>query len=195
MRYSRIVGWALSGALALILAACGATPAKHSPVQQAADSGNAGVAGNAAWNAREPGLQEQLRIRLAASDATVSPTHEGLSVRLPAATIFAADSIVLLPEGRFLLDQLAQTLNGSGFVGTRLAIAVYDDLLGDPTPAHSLAAGRALAVVELLKQEGVAGGRIQIQSAPGTRTPVSNDTPEQRRADRRLEIQISPLSF
>jgi len=114
-------------------------------------------------------------------------------VRVPATAIFTNDSPVIRPEGSYLLAQVTQVLEVA--TGTKLTVIVYGDSLDDPAAAYAFTAARALAVLNLLQQQGIAAQRLQSQGAGQTDPLAGNDTPEGRESNRRLEILISPLSL
>lgn len=193
MCHSRITQFLVSGALALALAACATGPAKGPASKPTATAHGAGPTVQASWKQQQQTLQDQLRIRLAATDATVWAVHDGLRVRMPAQAVFLTDAVVVRPEAQYLFEQLSQILRATA--GVRLTVEVYADSLDDAATARAFTAERALAVVGVLQSQGIASERLQSRGA-GRADPLgSSDTVEGRSANRRLEILISPLSF
>jgi outer membrane protein OmpA-like peptidoglycan-associated protein len=190
MRY--FTGLMVAGVVALALTACAARPSNSSVTATAVARG-ASSANKSAWATEEKALEEQLRIQLAATDATIYSTQDGLTVRVPVASVFASDSTTVLAEGSHFLSQVSQPLKAAA--GTELTIVVYGDSLDQSTAAKNFTAARALAVIELLQAQGIASARLRSHSGIQTPLVVRDDSPEGRRANRRLEIQISPLSF
>jgi len=180
--------------LILALVACAAGPAKgpnNKPTASAVHG--ASIADRSSWRNQQQALEEQLRIRLAATAATVWVAADGLRVRMPAHEVFVTDSIGIRPEAQHLLEQLAQTLQPAA--GIKLTIQVYTDSLDESAAARAFTAARALAVVAVLQSQGIASERLQSEGV-GRADPLSpSDTAEGRSANRRLEILISPLSF
>jgi outer membrane protein OmpA-like peptidoglycan-associated protein len=123
----------------------------------------------------------------------VSSVREGLRVRVPAHVVFVTDSTGIRPEASYLLGELTQVLKD--VPSARLTVLVYSDALDDSASTRAFTAARALAVEGLLQQQGVPGARLQAQGGGQAEPLGGNDTPEQRQANRRLEILISPLSF
>jgi outer membrane protein OmpA-like peptidoglycan-associated protein len=194
MRSFRILRLVLSGALAFALASCATGPAKNpGEASTAPATHGTGAADKAGWKTQQQALERQLRTQTLATDATVFAAPDGLRLRLPASAVFVTDSLQIRPEGRYLLAQLAPLLNSAA--NTQLTVRVYGDSLDDSAAARGLTAARALAVTALLQEQGIAAERLKSAGAGQADPVAANDTPEGRRANRRLEITISPLSF
>jgi len=193
MRYSGFTELVLSGLLVLTVAACATGPAKSPSGPPSAAAHRAGPTDKSGSGPQQQVLEEQLRIRLAATDATVSSANEVIRLRIPAAAVFADDATGIRPEGRYLLQRIAEVIKG--VAGVNLKLVVYGDSLDSPANSRAFTAARALAAASVMQEQGIAIGRLQSQGAGPADPLAGNDTAEERRTNRRLEILISPLSF
>lgn len=76
------------------------------------------------------------------------------------------------------------------YTGVNLIIEGYTDNTGDATANQQLSLNRATAVKESLVAQGISADRITVEGY-GSANPVeSNDTPEGRAANRRIEVRI-----
>ena len=87
------------------------------------------------------------------------------------------------------LDRLAQALKDNA--STRVKIEGYTDSVGSDSYNQRLSERRAEAVADALQMRGVPASRYQVEGL-GKEFPVaSNDTPEGRQQNRRVEIVFS----
>lgn len=80
-----------------------------------------------------------------------------------------------------LADQLAQS-------GRRVSIEGHTDGIGDPKSNFGIAERRAKNIRDILVKKGVKPGQIVVRSHGEMRPRASNDTPEGRYQNRRVEI-------
>ena len=103
-------------------------------------------------------------------------------------TFFDFDKFNLKPEGRQLLDQVAQQVNS---VTLETVIAVgYTDSIGSVQYNLGLSERRANAVKSYLVSKGVAADRIYTEGKGKADPIASNATAEGRAKNRRVEIEI-----
>ena len=74
------------------------------------------------------------------------------------------------------------------FPDWRLEIAGHTDAAGDPAQNETLSQARAEAVKAALVKRGIEGGRLAAQGVGETQPVASNDTPEGRAINRRVEL-------
>ncbi len=152
------------------------------------------------YRARSTQAAQELRSSLAAAsdppDVAVSPQQRGVRVVLENEVLFPSGSATLSDEGRKVLQQLAGSLqesaSGNRFVveGHTDNIAISPDLKSQFDSNWELSAARAIAVVRFLQSTGIDGSRLEGRALGPHRPAVSNDTPEGRARNRRIEIHI-----
>ena len=103
--------------------------------------------------------------------------------------LFDTAKETLKPGADLILDRLAKFLQGSP--GTKIIVEGHTDSRGSDEYNQELSRRRAQSVTEGLESRGVSADRIQ-PVGRGKRYPVaSNDTPEGRQQNRRVEIVFS----
>jgi len=103
-------------------------------------------------------------------------------------TFFDFDKFNLKPEGRQLLDQVAQQVNS---ITLETVIAVgYTDSIGSVDYNLGLSERRANAVKSYLVSKGVPADRIYTEGKGKADPIASNATAEGRAKNRRVEIEI-----
>jgi OOP family OmpA-OmpF porin len=103
-------------------------------------------------------------------------------------TFFDFDKYNLKPEGRQLLDQVAQQVNS---IALETVIAVgYTDSIGSDQYNLGLSNRRANAVKAYLVSKGVAADRIYTEGKGKADPIASNATAAGRAKNRRVEIEI-----
>ena len=116
----------------------------------------------------------------------VAPTTT--KVVLNADTFFDFDKSSLKPEGRQVLDQIADQVNT---VELETLIATgHTDSIGAEAYNQKLSERRANSVKEYLVSKGVPADRIYTEGKGELQPPASNDSREGRAQNRRVEIEI-----
>ncbi|MFA7667826.1 MAG: OmpA family protein [Burkholderiaceae bacterium] len=122
----------------------------------------------------------------AAQPPVVAPT--ATKVVLNADTFFDFDKDTLKPEGRQVLDQVA---NQVGTLNLETLIAVgHTDSIGSEQYNQGLSERRANSVKNYLVSKGIASDRIYTEGKGETSPIASNATREGRAQNRRVEIEI-----
>ena len=115
-------------------------------------------------------------------------TERGLVLTL-GNVLFDTAKDTLKPGADLILDRLARFLQGSP--GTKIIVEGHTDSVGSDEYNQTLSSRRAQSVTGGLESRGISGDRIQ-PVGRGKRYPVaSNDTPEGRQQNRRVEIVFS----
>ena len=138
----------------------------------------------------------QLEQRLPSSDISVGFDERGLIVRVLDTVLFDSGKAKLRKEAYAVLEQVAQVLN-TDVVEQPIAVEGHTD--NEPIK-HSkwkdnqeLSLARARSVLTCLVQERhVAPARVSTVGHGESRPIASNETPEGRRANRRVEIVVLP---
>ncbi|MER1939603.1 MULTISPECIES: outer membrane protein OmpA [unclassified Castellaniella] len=116
----------------------------------------------------------------------VAPTAS--KVVLNADTFFDFDKSTIKPEGRQVLDQVAQQ---AGTINLETIIAVgHTDSIGTEAYNQKLSERRANSVKQYLISKGVAADRIYAEGKGEMQPVASNKTREGRAQNRRVEIEI-----
>lgn len=137
---------------------------------------------------------QKFRSLIDAGRLSVSIARGRMVINLPQDILFASGSANLGSQGRQTLVEVAKVL--AEFKDRRFQVEGHTDNVPISTaqfPSNwELSAARALSVVKLLVQQGVAPEALS-GAAYGEFHPVAtNDTPEGRRLNRRIEIVMLP---
>jgi outer membrane protein OmpA-like peptidoglycan-associated protein len=116
--------------------------------------------------------------------------QERLDVVLASDVLFTSGSASLYPGGRDKLRQLAGVL--SRYPQSTIQIVGHTDSVGSEQMNVDLSRRRAQAVADEITANGVSSGRISIRGLGESQPVATNDTPEGRAQNRRVEIQINP---
>jgi chemotaxis protein MotB len=141
-------------------------------------------------------LVSDLESEVSSGQIEIERLREGLRLNVSDDVLFASGSARLDKIGRDVLVKVAARLKElNDFVEVR---GHTDDrkIRGDLAKIYpsnwELAAARAARVVRLLEEQGVPGDQLAVVSL-GPNDPVaSNDTPEDRARNRRIEIRLEP---
>ena len=99
---------------------------------------------------------------------------------------FEVGQATIQPQSQSLLDDIAEVMKS--FPTWRLEIVGHTDAAGDPAQNELLSRARADAVMAALVQRGIAEGRLVPQGMGEAQPVASNDTPEGRALNRRVEL-------
>lgn len=153
-------------------------------LQAQADAAAAAAAQADAAAARE--AQEAARREL--RDLQAKETDRGLVITL-SNVLFDTATATLKPGANLALDHLARFMQKSP--GTTLLIEGHADSRGSDEYNEELSRRRAQSVADALESRAIRADRVQVVGR-GKRYPVaSNDTPEGRQQNRRVEIVFS----
>lgn len=111
-----------------------------------------------------------------------------LLLRVPASLLFAPDAVTLRAgqDTATILSLIAQPLERRPRLAAQ--VLVYTDSIGGSSFNDSTSAARAQALGAALLAQGVPGTRFEVRGAGASAALASNDTPEGRTHNRRLEI-------
>lgn len=107
------------------------------------------------------------------------------------AILFSTDSASILPGGQSNLRELSRIINQ--YPNTRITVKGHTDSTGPDDYNQRLSEKRARAVKDLLVAEGVASDRIKAVGYGESLPVASNQTPEGRQLNRRVEIEIKKM--
>lgn len=115
-----------------------------------------------------------------------APEPEFEPVVLSSEVNFAFDSAELLPGASITLDEVAHRLREN--TDLRVSIEGHTDSVGNPTYNQDLSLRRAESVKTYLTNQGIDERRMSATGYGLERPVASNDTPEGRAENRRVEI-------
>ncbi len=120
--------------------------------------------------------------------ATVTRVGEGIVVTFEGGILFDFDRADLRPLARQNLGQLAQNLQQ--YDRTEVLVIGHTDNVGSAAYNQGLSERRAQSAATYLTQHGIAGHRISTRGM-GLHDPITtNETPEGRQLNRRVEVVI-----
>lgn len=143
------------------------------------------------------GLVDDLESELASGQIQIEQLREGIRLNLAQDILFRSGSATLEGRGVAVLHKVARKLRELTHTvevrGHTDDVPLSEVLAKRYGTNWELAAARAASVVRLLQNEGVAPSRLSAISH-GEYAPVaSNDSPEGRARNRRIEIRLRPV--
>lgn len=119
------------------------------------------------------------------------PGQDAIEATLANRTIeFEPGNAILTDRGSRVLDQLLPVLQQ--LPGRRFEVVGHTDSQGGHAQNIALSAARADAVKGYLAARGIAADRVQSAGLGPDRPIASNDTPEGRARNRRIELRVVP---
>ena len=120
--------------------------------------------------------------------------QEAILVNLPDGVTFAVDSATITPAFQSTLDVIANSM--IRYPNSLIDVYGFTDNTGSDQYNLALSQRRANAVADYLVARGVSRSRIATQGygEDPRYFKATNDTPEGRAANRRVEIKITPIS-
>jgi outer membrane protein OmpA-like peptidoglycan-associated protein len=144
--------------------------------------------GQRAAKAEREGREARGRLREAlARIADVEDSARGLIISIPN-VLFDLDKATLRPEGRETLAKLSGVLQVAR--DYQLQIEGYTDNLGTQEYNKQLGHDRATAVRDYLISQHIDFGQVSVKSFGEAKPIASNETPEGRQTNRRVEIVV-----
>ena len=132
--------------------------------------------------------QQQKELQQIPGVEVTRPAENQIDVKLTSDVLFDYNSSSLRPESRATLGDLAS--NFRRYTDEIIDVEGHTDSTGTPDYNQGLSEKRADSVKGYLVDEGVASSRINAIGYGETRPKASNDTPEGRQLNRRVEIHI-----
>ncbi|MCC5975564.1 MAG: OmpA family protein [Rubellimicrobium sp.] len=114
-----------------------------------------------------------------------------LTVTMPQDILFAVDSAVVNPGSQADLRTLSNSLNA--YPNSRVVVVGHTDSTGSAAHNQALSERRANSVAAVLIQNGVSPSRIRAVGRGEDQPIATNQTPEGRALNRRVEIIITPM--
>lgn len=120
-------------------------------------------------------------------DIALHPIESGSTISLRN-IFFETGKAELLPESHYELERLTELLENNPTLNVELG--GHTDNVGSDEANKKLSAERAKAVYDYLSTNGIPTARLSYRGYGETRPVASNDTPEGRAANRRVEMTI-----
>ena len=111
---------------------------------------------------------------------------------MPSDITFATDQDLVKSQFYPTLNSVALVLKK--FNRTLVDVYGHTDSTGDDRYNYDLSQRRALSVANYLSSQGIDSRRFAVTGFGETRPVADNSTPEGRAQNRRVEIQLSPLT-
>jgi len=134
----------------------------------------------------------ELRRRLERTGVSVTRVGDNITLNMPGHITFAVDSADINAGFYDVLDSVALVLNE--YDKTMVEVAGHTDSTGTEAYNQQLSQRRAESVAAYLRSREVLGQRLLIVGGGENYPIASNDTPEGRQLNRRVEITIVPLT-
>ena len=154
-------------------------------------AGIGALAGGAIGNFMDQ-QEAELRRQLEGTGVSVTRVGDQIILNMPSNITFATDQDRVIPAFFPTLNSVALVLNK--FNRTIVDVYGHTDATGDDNYNFNLSQRRALSVANYLNTQGVDSRRFAVTGFGETRPIANNETDLGRAQNRRVEIQISPLT-
>ena len=154
-------------------------------------AGVGALAGGAVGNYMDR-QEAKLRAQLQGTGVSVTRSGDNLVLNMPGNVTFATGSSDLNPTFFGVLDSVALVLKE--YDKTIIDVAGHTDSVGSDTTNQALSQRRAETVGKYLEGKGVADQRVATAGFGKTHPVASNDTPDGRQQNRRVELTLTPIT-
>jgi len=136
--------------------------------------------------------EDKLRMQLQSTGVSVTRSGNNIILNMPGNVTFATGSSNISADFYRVLDSVALVLNE--FEKTYIDVTGHTDNTGSAALNQRLSEARASSVARYLESQKVVAQRF-VTTGHGFRQPIaSNDTPEGRALNRRVEIILTPIT-
>jgi outer membrane protein OmpA-like peptidoglycan-associated protein len=154
-------------------------------------AGIGALAGGAVGNYMDR-QEAKLRAQLAGTGVSVTRMGDNITLNMPGNITFASDSADLNPSFYGVLNSVNIVLKQ--YEKTLVEVAGHTDSTGAAEYNQKLSERRANSVAQYLEGQGLRNDRVITVGAGETHPVATNDTPEGRQANRRVELTLTPLT-
>jgi outer membrane protein OmpA-like peptidoglycan-associated protein len=154
-------------------------------------AGIGALAGGAIGNYMDK-QEDKLREQLSNTGVSVTRDGDNIILNMPGNVTFATNSSDISADFYQVLNSVALVINE--FEKTYVDITGHTDSTGADEYNMQLSVARASSVARYLESREVLPERIYSQGMGETRPIASNDTPDGRAQNRRVEILLSPIT-
>jgi len=120
--------------------------------------------------------------------AAVTEEPRGMVITVPGGFLFRSEDATLMPAAHDKLDKIVAAVKEQG--NRKILVEGHTDSRGADAYNMNLSKQRAEAVASYLTDHGIASEKVSAVGVGSTRPVASNDTPEGRASNRRVEITI-----
>ena len=131
------------------------------------------------------------RAVLRTTGVSVTRAGDNIMLNMPGNITFATGSADINANFYQVLDSVALTIKE--FDQTNVSVVGHTDSVGSDQANQLLSERRAQSVAAYLQGRGVAPARLYSQGMGESQPVASNDTPEGRARNRRVEITLTPI--
>jgi outer membrane protein OmpA-like peptidoglycan-associated protein len=124
------------------------------------------------------------------SGAEVERAGDGIKVTFGAGILFDVDKYGLRSDARTEIARMAEIL--AKYADTYVRIEGHTDADGSESYNQTLSERRASAVTAYLSEKGISAGRLKNFGFGESRPVASNESPDGKQANRRVEVIIEP---
>ncbi len=135
---------------------------------------------------------DKLRMQLQSTGVSVTRNGDNIILNMPGNVTFATNSSNISADFYKVLDSVALVLNE--YEKTYVDVIGHTDNTGALQYNQTLSEARANSVARYLESQKVISQRIITRGAGPSSPIASNDTPEGRALNRRVEIVLTPLT-
>ncbi len=135
--------------------------------------------------------EQEFREELADSGVEVYREGDNIKLSIPGNITFDTDSSAIVTDFYPVLDDVAKVL--AKYDKTKLSIEGHTDSVGDSAYNRELSVLRANSVANYLAATSVSEARLQTLGFGETQPIASNDSEQNRRKNRRVELRVIPL--
>lgn len=164
---------------------------RHNTTETLLGAGIGAIAGTAAGSYMDE-QDRRLRAQMAGTGVAVERQGNDILLRMPSSITFDTNSYLIQPRFQPVLDQVAQTL--AQYPSTYVDVYGHTDATGGDAINQPLSENRARAVADYLAGHGVQPVRIGVRGMSSSMPIASNDTPDGRAQNRRVEIRLTPVT-
>ncbi|WP_455198791.1 OmpA family protein [Kaarinaea lacus] len=136
--------------------------------------------------------EDKLRKQMQGTGVSVTRDGDNIILNMPSNITFDVDRYSLKPQFHKTLDSVVLVLNE--YKSTMVTVMGHTDSTGSKEYNQNLSVDRALSVADYLARKGVAEQRLAA-SGYGEAFPIApNNTEAGRALNRRVEIQLEPIT-
>jgi outer membrane protein OmpA-like peptidoglycan-associated protein len=154
-------------------------------------AGVGALAGGAVGNYMDR-QESKLRAQLQGTGVSVTRSGDNLVLNMPGNVTFATGSSDLNPGFFNVLDSVALVLKE--YDKTIIDVAGHTDSVGSDSTNQALSERRATTVGQYLEAKGIADQRVATAGYGKMRPIATNDTPDGRQQNRRVELTLTPIT-
>lgn len=144
------------------------------------------------WSQKMEEQKQQMETATAGTGVQVSQTEDNqLKLNIPSDISFDSGKSDIKSGFKPILDNFATSLANNANTG--ITIVGHTDNTGSDTINNPLSVNRAASTLDYLVGRGISINRIHIDGRGSNEPVTSNDTPENRAENRRVEIFVTEL--